>query len=69
MAIIRLTMGCLVAGPVRRFLDEICFEYEDLRYIETKDWMESHFVVKGPENKIRVLHGILQRHLDKLNND
>ncbi len=52
MASIEITVGRLLCGKVRRFLDKCIFKGSDIAYIESSGFIQRDFTVKGSDADI-----------------
>src|ERR1700735_2814042 len=56
------TVGRLYISMVRKFLEEICFNYNDVTFFEGSGLFEHEFKVKGPVLKLKALRKMIKEH-------
>jgi len=60
MANTSITVGRLLCGTVRGYLDKCKFKGMDVDYIESGGWIEREFVIKGSNEDIIKIHAALK---------
>ena len=50
MTTFRMTVGRLLCGRLRDYLDGCKFRGADISYLESSGWVEREFIIKGDDN-------------------
>ena len=69
MAHIKLTVGRLLCGEVRYFLDSCKFKGMDIEYLESSGWVQREFIVKGSDQAILSINSSLVKWVKEINSD
>ena len=66
MASINITVGRMLCGQVRNFLNKCKFQGMDIEYLESSGWVQRDFTIKGPVNDVTTVQKSLEAWIDKL---
>jgi hypothetical protein len=66
MANMTITVGRMLCGKVRLFLDQCKFKGMDVDYLESSGWVERDFTIKGSDKDVLSVHASLKDWSDNL---
>ncbi len=69
MGSVNLTVGRMLCGQVRDFLESCKFKGMDIEYLESSGWLERDFTVKGSNDDIIAVHQSFKDWMKRLDDD